>query len=67
MDADIDAELTADLVGDYLFGNKDFINKLTGNKRTFRAVYNEIKYLCKVATGKQLTEIEKVRQEFDKA
>ncbi len=67
IDADIDAELTADLVGDYLFGNKDFINKLTGNKRTFRAVYNEIKYLCKVATGKQLTEIEKVRQEFDKA
>lgn len=67
MDADIDAELTADLIGDYLFSNKDFINKLAGNKKTFRAVYNEIKYLCKVATGRELTEIEKVRQEFDKA
>ena len=67
MDADIDAELTADLIGDYLFGNKDFINKLAGNKKTFRAVYNEIKYLCKVATGKELTQMEKVREEFDKA
>ena len=66
MDADIDAELTADLVGDYIFSNKDFINKLAGNKKTFRAVYNEIKYLCKVATGKELTQMEKVRQEFDK-
>jgi hypothetical protein len=66
MDADIDAELTADLVSDYIFSNKDFINKLAGNKKTFRAVYNEIKYLCKVATGKELTQMEKVRQEFDK-
>lgn len=66
IEADIDKELTADLVGDYLFSNKDFINRLAGNKKTFRAVYNEIKYLCKVATGKELTQMEKVRQEFDK-
>ena len=67
MDADIDAELTADLVGDYLFSNKDFINKLTGNRTLFQKVWDEVKYLCKVATGKELTEIEKVEREFANA
>jgi hypothetical protein len=66
MDADIDAELTADLVGDYLFADADFINHLTGNRTLFQKIYDEIKYLCKVATGKELTEIEKVKREFDK-
>ena len=66
IDADIDKELTADLVGDYLFSDKDFINGLTTNKTLFQKVYDEIKYLCKVATGKELTEIEKVKREFDK-
>ena len=65
IDADIDKELTADLVGDYLFSDKDFINHLTGNISTFKKVYEQVKYLCKVATGKQLTEIEKVKREFD--
>ncbi len=67
MNADIDAELTADLVGDYLFTDKDFINKLTGNRTLFQKVWDEVKYLCKVATGKELTEIEKVEREFAKA
>ena len=67
MDADIDAELTADLVGDYLFSDSNFIKGLTTNKNLFQKIYDEIKYLCKVATGKELTEIEKVRREFDKA
>ena len=66
-DADIDKELTADLVGDYLFTDKNFIRELTTDKNLFQKVYDEIKYLCKVATGKELTEIEKVRKEFDKA
>ena len=66
MDADIEAELTADLVGDYLFSDKAFVNHLTGNESLFRKIYEEIKYLCKVATGKELTEIEKVKHEFDR-
>jgi hypothetical protein len=65
--ADIESELTADLVGDYLFTDKNFIDKLTGNRTLFQKIYDEIKYLCKVATGKELTEIEKVRHEFDRA
>ena len=67
IDADIDAELTADLVGDYLFSDKDFINNLTNNRTLFQKIYDEIKYLCKVATGKELTDMEKVKREFDKA
>lgn len=67
MDADIEAELTADLLGDYLFSDAKFINSLTSNRNLFQRIYDEIKYLCKVATGKQLTEIEKVKHEFDRA
>ena len=67
INADVDAELTADLVGDYLFTDKDFINNLTGNRTLFQKIYDEIKYLYKIATGKELTEIEKVKREFDKA
>ena len=66
MDADIDAELTADLVGDYLFSDSNFIKGLTTNRNLFQKIYDEIKYLCKVATGKELTEIERVKREFDK-
>ena len=66
MDADIDAELTADLVGDYLFTDKAFINNLTGNRTLFQKIYDEIKYLWNVATGKEKTEIEKVKAEFDR-
>ena len=67
IDTDIDAELTADLVGDYLFSDSDFIKNLTGNKNLFQKIYDEIKYLCKIATGKELTQIEKVKREFDNA
>ena len=66
MDADIDAELTADLVGDYLFTDKAFINNLTGNRTLFQKIYDEIKYLWNVATGKEKNEIDKVKAEFDR-
>lgn len=66
MDADIENELTADLIGDYLFTDKAFIDKLTGNRTLFQKIYDEIKYLWNVATGKEKTEIEKVKDEFDR-
>ena len=66
VDADIDAELTADLVGDYLFSDNDFIKHLTSNRTVFEKVYDEIKYLFKVATGKEKADIEKVKRQFDK-
>ena len=68
--ADIDAELTADLVGDYLFTDSDFINNLSTNHRNvFQKIYDEVKYLLKVATAgsKEARELEKVKRAFEKA
>lgn len=64
--ADIDGELTAELISDYLFNDKSFINHLTGNRTVFQKVWDEVKYLYKVATGKEKASIEKVKREFDK-
>ena len=68
--ADIDSELTADLVGDYLFTDADFINNLSTNHRNvFQKIYDEIKYLCKVATAgsDEARKLEEVKRLFDKA
>ena len=68
--ADVEAELTADLVGDYLFTDSDFINRLsTENRNVFQKIFDEIKYLCKVATAgsKEARELEKVKRDFEKA
>ncbi len=68
--ADVDAELTADLVGDYLFTDSDFINNLsTQHRNVFQKVYDEIKYLCKVVTAgsKEARQLEKVRHAFETA
>lgn len=69
-DADINAELTADLVGDYLFRDADFINNLSvSNRNVFQKIYDEIKYLCKVVTAgsKEARELEKVKKAFEDA
>ena len=51
INADIDSELTADLAGDYLFSDKEFVTHLTSNRNLFQKIYDEIKYLYRVATG----------------
>ena len=64
----INKELTADLVGDYLFQDSDFIRKLsTENRNVFQKIYDEIKYLYKVATAgsKEARELERVKKIFD--
>ena len=65
--ADINKELTADLVGDYLFTDENFIRSLsTEQPGVFKKVYDEIKYLCKVATAgsKEARELEKIKKTF---
>lgn len=69
-DANIENELTADLIGDYLFTDEKFINNLsTKNPNIFKKIYEEIKYLVKVATAgsKEAKELEKVKRIFEKA
>ena len=68
--ANVEAELTADLVGDYLFQDSDFINKLsTENRNVFQKVYDEIKHLLKLATAgsDQARKLEQVKYKFDQA
>lgn len=67
--ADIDAELTADLVGDYLFTDAEFVKNLSVNHRNvFQKIFDEIKYLCKIATAgsKEARDLEKVKRTFEK-
>lgn len=62
-------ELASDLVGDYVFGDTDFIRNLSTEKpNVFKKIYNEIKYLWKMATAgsKEARELERVKKEFEK-
>ncbi len=68
--ADIDAELTADLVGDYLFTDEAFLQNLsTKHRNVFQKLYDQIKHLCKLATAgsKEARELERVKNAFEKA
>ena len=68
--ANVENELTADLVGDYLFTDTDFINNLSTEKPSlFKKVYNEIKQLYNMATAgsKEARELLKVKKAFEKA
>lgn len=69
-DVDIDSEIIADLVGEYLFTDADFINNLSVKHRNvFQKIYDEIKYLCKIATAgsEEARKLEEVKRAFDKA
>jgi hypothetical protein len=66
----IDSELTADIIGQYLFTDYDFVHSLsTQNRNVFQKIYDEIKYLAKLATAgsKEARDLEKVKKMFDKA
>lgn len=66
----IESEVVADLVGDYLFTDSEFVNNLSVEHRNvFQKIYDEIKYLVKIATAgsKEARELERVKREFDKA
>lgn len=67
--ANVEAELVADLVGDYLFTDKAFVQKLsTEHRNVFQKIFDEVKYLCKVVTAgskeaKKLLEVKKIFEE----
>ena len=68
-DADPEREMVADMVGDYLFSDENFVKHLTKNRNLFQRVYDEIKYLLKLATtgSQEARELERVKHLFDKA
>lgn len=66
----IKKELVADLVGDYIFTDTEFIKRLsTENRNLFEKVYDEIQYLCRVATAgsKEARQLEKAKKAFEDA
>ncbi len=67
--AEIEKELTAELVGEYLFTDENFVKNLSANKSLFEKVYDEIKYLAKqvLPGSKEAKQLEKVKRLFEKA
>ena len=65
----IEKEVTADLVGEYIFSDADFVRRLsTKNRNVFEKVYDEIKYFLKTVTAgsdaeKQLLKAKKIFEE----
>lgn len=67
IDSDLETELVNDIIGDYLFTDEAFVKKLSTNKNLFQKIYDEIKYLANVITGrKEQAQIQKVKNLFER-
>ena len=67
---DVEAELVADLVGDYIFSDYDFAKHLaSSNQNIFQRMFSEIKHLLKMTTArsKEARMLERARYNFAKA
>lgn len=67
-DVDFDSEVTADLIGDYIFTDKEFLKNLSvKHQNAFMAMWNEIKYMVKIATAGSKTEKEllAIKKQFE--
>jgi hypothetical protein len=65
-----EGEVTADLIGEYIFTDYDFVHNLsTKNRNVFQRIYDEIKYMVKVATAgsQEAKALLKAKKMFDKA
>ena len=68
--ANLNKELTSELVGRYLFTDQAFINGLKSERpNLFQRIYNEIKHLIKMATAgsEEARALEEVKYRFEKA
>ncbi len=67
---DAEGELVADLIGDYLFTDSKFLERLSVEHRNvFQKLWDEVKYLCRIATAgsKEARQLEKVKKAFEDA
>lgn len=63
-------EITADLVGEYIFQDEAFVTELaTKHRNVFRKIYDEIKHLIKMVTAgsKEAKDLERLHHAFEKA
>ena len=66
----IEKEVTGDMVGEFVFSDRKFVEHLsTQDQNLFQKIWDEIKYLAKVATAgsKEARELAKVQRVFEKA
>lgn len=66
--ANVDNEVTSDLVGDYLFTDEEFVKNLSAKEPTvFQKVYDYIKHVYNLVTAgsKEQRELEKVKYRFE--
>lgn len=64
----MEKELVADLVGEYLFTDADFVSNLSvQNRNLFQKLYDEIKHLLKLvkAGSKEARQLEKIKKLFE--
>ena len=68
--ANIENEVTSDLVGDYLFTDEQFINSLSVKQpNVFTKIYDYIKHAVKMATAgsKEARQLEQLKYRFEQA
>ena len=67
---DIDGEITADLTGEYILNDFEFVQNLaTNHQNVFQWAYNEIKHMLKLVTAgsKEARQLERAKHNFEKA
>lgn len=70
LDANIENEVTSDLVGEYIFNDEEFIKKLsTSQPNVFTKIYDYVKHLYKTVTAgsQEARDLEKVKYRFEQA
>lgn len=70
VDADIEGEVTADLIGEYLLADEKFVKELSAKEpNIFQKLYNHIKRIVKMATAgsEQQKRLLKLQESFKKA
>ena len=68
--ANIENEITSDIVGEYLFTDEQFVQKLsTEQPNVFKKIYNYVKHLYSMATAgsKEARQLEQLKYNFEKA
>ncbi len=62
-------ELNNDLLGEYIFSDEGFVKHLTQNRNVFQKIYDQIKYMVKIATAgsQQKKDLLRIQQTFEKA
>lgn len=62
-------EVAADLVGDYLFNDRDFVEHLAKDRNLFQRIWNDIKRMANIVTAgsEEAKQLERIKKTFEDA